>query len=96
MQNKGAIKFFAIAFAIVCLFQLSFTFFTSKVEGDARSYANTEETHNLAKELADGSEIRESFYVDSISKSREQYYLDSMSNQVIFNILVRKYTYKDC
>ncbi|MCD4680571.1 MAG: protein translocase subunit SecDF, partial [Bacteroidales bacterium] len=64
--------------------------------GDARSYANTEETYNLAKELADGSEIIESFYVDSISRSREQYYLDSMSNQVIFNILVRKYTYKDC
>ncbi len=26
MQNRGAIKFFAILFALVCLFQLSFTF----------------------------------------------------------------------
>ncbi len=96
MQNKGAIKFFAIAFAVVCLFQLSFTFFTSKVESNARSYANSEETFTLANELADGSEIKESFYIDSISRSREQYYLDSMSNQVIYNILVRKYTFKDC
>ena len=32
MQNKGAIKFFAIALAIVCLFQLSFTFFSKRVE----------------------------------------------------------------
>ena len=96
MQNKVAIKFFAIAFAVVCLFQLSFTFFTSKVESDARSYADTEVTYTLANELADGSEIKESFYIDSISRAREQYYLDSMSSQVIFNILVRKYTYKDC
>lgn len=96
MQNKGAIKVFAIAFAIVCLFQLSFTFFTSKVESDARGYANSSETYTLAKELAGGNELQESFYIDSISRSREQYYLDSMSNQVIYNILVRKYTYKDC
>ena len=96
MQNKGAIKVFAIAFAIVCLFQLSFTFFTAKVEKDAKQYSQGSVTYDIAKELAEGSAIRESFYIDSIARSRRQYYLDSMSNQVIYNILIRKYTYKDC
>ena len=45
MQSRGAIIVFAVAFAIVCLFQLSFSFFTSKIESDARSYAYEEETY---------------------------------------------------
>jgi len=39
MRNKGAIQFFAIALALVCIYQLSFTYFTSSVEKDAREYA---------------------------------------------------------
>ncbi|MDY0335368.1 MAG: protein translocase subunit SecDF, partial [Bacteroidales bacterium] len=32
---------------------------------------------------------------DSIARARETYYLDSMSNEVIYNIGVRKYTFKE-
>ena len=96
MQNRGAIKFFAIAFAIVCLFQLSFTYFTFRVEKRAENYATDQITTDLAKTLADGNELLEGYYFDSISKSRENYYLDSMANKVVFNILVRNYTYKEC
>ncbi len=39
MQGKGVIKFFAILLAIVCLYQLSFTWVARKVEGDAADYA---------------------------------------------------------
>ncbi|WP_295654413.1 protein translocase subunit SecDF [uncultured Mucilaginibacter sp.] len=39
MQGKGVIKFFAILLAIVCLYQLSFTWVARKVEGDAAEYA---------------------------------------------------------
>jgi SecD/SecF fusion protein len=53
MQNKGAIKLFAISLALVCLYQLSFTFFTKKVEKQASDYAQGE----LKKENA---------YLDSI------------------------------
>ncbi len=35
------------------------------------------------------------FYLDSIERVRESYYIDSLSNQVVYNLLVRKYTYKD-
>lgn len=96
MQNRGAIKFFAILFALVCLFQLSFTFITSRVASNAKDYANSEITANLAQELSKGDKLLEGYYIDSITKAREVYYLDSMSNQVVFNILIRKYTYKEC
>ncbi len=96
MQNRGAIKFFAILFALVCLFQLSFTFITSRVESKAKDYADSEVTINLAKELAEGNELLEGYYVDSITRARKNYYLDSMSNQVVYNILLRKYTYNEC
>jgi SecD/SecF fusion protein len=36
MQSKGAIKFFAIVMAIVCVYQLSFTLVTRNVESKAR------------------------------------------------------------
>ncbi|MDQ3050506.1 MAG: protein translocase subunit SecDF [Bacteroidota bacterium] len=36
MQSKGAIKFFAIILAVVCLYQLSFTLVSRNVESNAR------------------------------------------------------------
>ncbi len=54
MQNKGAIKFFGIALALACLYQLSFTFCTRQVESDARNFAQ-------------GDLLKESKYIDSIS-----------------------------
>jgi SecD/SecF fusion protein len=48
MQGKGVIKFFAILLAIVCLYQLSFTWVANKVENDAKAYAKG----NTAKEKA--------------------------------------------
>ncbi|HLN52488.1 MAG TPA: hypothetical protein VK212_02195, partial [Lentimicrobium sp.] len=95
MQNKGAIKFFAIALALVSLFQLSFTFFSKRVESRARNYARNEEATREAKESAKGNAILETTIFDSIAKAREEYFLDSMANQPVYNILVRKYTYQE-
>ena len=39
MQNKGALKFLAIALAVACAYQLSFTFVTRHVENKAAQYA---------------------------------------------------------
>ena len=44
MQNKGAVRLFAILFALVCLYQLSFTFVTRNVEADADAYAQGDYT----------------------------------------------------
>jgi SecD/SecF fusion protein len=101
MQNKGAIKFFAIAFALVSLFQLSFTFFTNRTEKTASEYANSDVSVKIAKELAKGDAIKEKILFDSVVKARETYFLDSMNNEVIFRLgfkgfSLRDYTYKDC
>ncbi len=95
MQNKGFIKFIAILFALVCLFHLSFTFITTRVERKADKYAHDAETAKLAILLSDGNELKEQFLYDSIANARENYYLDSMSNQIVYNILIRKYTFKE-
>ena len=65
MQNKGLIKVFAILFGLVCLYQLSFTFITNKVETDAEEFAVRvvgEDVENYS-ELRDQAEAR---YLDSI------------------------------
>ncbi len=95
MQNRGAIKFFAIAFALVCLYQLSFTFVASRYEKKAKEYAVNEQAQNMAKELAGGNNLLEKYYLDSLSRVRESYFLDSIANEVVYNIGVDKYTFKD-
>ncbi len=39
MQNKGLIKFFAILFALVSIYQLSFTFVSSGIQKEAKAFA---------------------------------------------------------
>jgi SecD/SecF fusion protein len=69
MQSKGAVKLFAILLALVCLYQLSFTFVTRHVE-------------NEAKEFANGDEVK------------EKAYLDSINTQPVYPVF--KFTYKKC
>jgi SecD/SecF fusion protein len=95
MQSRGAIKFFAILFALVCLFQLSFTFVTFRIESKAKTYAAKEAWAQQANELAKGDMVLEGYLLDSISRSRYNYFLDSMKNEVVYNILLRKYTYSE-
>ena len=71
MQNRNFISFFAILFALVCLYQLSFTWIANSVEEDAKLYAN-------------GDEVKEKFYLDSIS------------TEPVYNIGVKEYTYSEC
>ena len=59
MQNKGALKLLAIALAIACAYQLSFTFVTRHVEKKAEAYAA-------------GDAQKEQSYLDSI-KSKTVY-----------------------
>ena len=96
MQNKGAIRFFAIAFAVVCLFQLSFTLVTTITENRAKNYGNNDQAIALAKRLAKNDAKIEARLTDSIQKARTRYYLDSVADQPVYNILLRKYTYKEC
>ncbi|HDO27055.1 MAG TPA: protein translocase subunit SecDF [Bacteroidetes bacterium] len=96
MQNKGAITFFAVAFALVCLYQLSFTFVTYRAEKAAKAYAVNETAQKQADQLAGNDEVMRGYYMDSIARARQNYYLDSIANMVIYNIGIDQYTYKDC
>jgi SecD/SecF fusion protein len=95
MQHKGVVKFFAIIFAIVCLFQLSFTYISYRNSRKADSYAKAPSAMVEARRLAQGDIPREEYLVDSIATKRMEYFNDSMAGNVVFNILLKKYTLKD-
>jgi len=96
MQNKGAIKFLAIVFALVSIYQLSFTFCSRRVEKAAIEYANSPLAVEEAKRLSNGNPLLEKLMLDSLKTDLERAYLDSMMNENVMNILIKKYTYKDC
>lgn len=54
MQNKGAIRLFAILLGLICVYQLNFTYQSGKVE-------------KAAKEFAKGDKQKELMYLDSMS-----------------------------
>ncbi len=95
MQHKGVVKFFAVTFILVCLFQLSFTFISYYYSGKSDDYANSPTVKTMANNLAQGNPLKEEYYYDSISKSRLEYFNDSMASVSVYNILLKKYTLKD-
>lgn len=54
MQNRGAIRLIAVALTLVCIYQLSFTWFAKRAE-------------RAAVEYAQGDPKKEAYYLDSIS-----------------------------
>ncbi|MBQ8959164.1 MAG: protein translocase subunit SecDF [Bacteroidales bacterium] len=86
MQNKGAIRAIAIIFALIFLYQLSFTLVTNRVEKKAAKFAEAE-----ASKLANGDEST----FNLLKNEKETYFLDSVSNVNVYNLLVKKYTYRD-
>jgi len=64
MQNRNFIKVIAFVFALICVYQLSFTLVADKVENDALKYAE-----NFPEEERD---IKAKLYLDSIN-SEEVY-----------------------
>jgi SecD/SecF fusion protein len=95
MQNKGAVKFFAIIFGLVCVFQLSFTFISYRYTNKADAYSRSTVAAAEAKTMAMGDAVKEAYLLDSISQSRLEYFNDSMANTNVYNILLKKYTLKD-
>ena len=95
MQNKGLIRFLAWSFALVCLFQLSFTFVTSSVESKAKktaeNYIKSEQTQKYVAERTT-NDVDAQILVDSLRNAREARYLDSMASEKVY----LGYTYRQC
>jgi len=71
MQNNGLIKFFAFCFGLVSLYQISFTFITSRVEDKALEYS----INSISDQELNFQDLRDEKYVN---------YLDSISGESIF------------
>jgi SecD/SecF fusion protein len=95
MKNKGTIKFFAIALALVSIFHLSFTLKTKLVENKAKKYASENvQFESFTKDST--SNLTEEDFTDSVKNKLEKKYLDSISHKEVYNILLKKYTYSEC
>ena len=79
MQNKGLIRLFAILLSVICLYQLSFTWFAKNVEKDAVIYAETKATSSDVEEV----------------KLLERQYLDSVANNPVVDLGFTEFTYNE-
>ncbi|HKK59082.1 MAG TPA: protein translocase subunit SecDF [Salinivirga sp.] len=92
MQNKGVIRFIAIALALVVIYQLSFTFVTSMVSSDAEEYAEGI-VANAKKSEKDLSEEE----LNELKKEKKNHYLDSIAGEPVYNFIgIREFTYREC
>ena len=88
MQNRGLIRLLAISLALVCIYQLYFTFKTYMVERDAKAYGVTQ-----AKLKNPGATPVQ---LEALAQKSENIYLDSIASQPVYNFLgLRKYTYRE-
>ena len=80
MQNRNFIKIIALVFAVICLYQLSFTWIADRVENDAAEYAadfNQNEREQKIKQYLDSINSEEVYdifiaqYTYSDCKQRE-------------------------
>ena len=96
MQNKGLIKFLTWSFVLVCLYQLSFTFVTSRVEKNASAIADAYVQSKAAQDLINAKAKGDALYAqtlkDSLLVDREAQYLDSMASEKVF----LGFTYRQC
>ncbi|MBI3502091.1 MAG: protein translocase subunit SecDF [Bacteroidetes bacterium] len=101
MQNKGAIRIFAIMLGLACLFYLSFSWITRKVETQARENAEMiaakPEIVELAKKKSNGNAEMEKSILDSVRMKAQNTFLDSVRKlKVDFPLYSSIFTYEDC
>lgn len=100
MQNKGAIKVFAILLALACIFYLSFTWITRGVDSDAKKYAknyvSSAKFITAAKAYTNGDTAKLNLYTDSVKGAIADRYLDSMKKIPVYNLGITEYTFEEC
>ena len=110
MQNKGAIRAIAIIFALIFLYQLSFTVVTKIVErraeknaisqvfpkdANGQDIAVSESIQDAIAETMDKRNMDEMQAKNYLKERIENSYLDSMNNVNVYNLGFKKYTYRD-
>lgn len=92
MKNKGLILFFTVLLALVCLYCLSFSFVTWRVEKKAAAFANDPAAIEEVKKEAHGDVMLEKHLVDSLIDARTRQYLTNMNDSTVY----LGATYKKC
>ncbi|HRF80883.1 MAG TPA: OmpA family protein, partial [Flavobacteriales bacterium] len=88
MQNRGALWIFTILLALACVYQLSFSIFTSGVEKKARAQAEQQADSMLA---VAGNEALDR---EGLVYSFENSYINTHSEEKVYPLL--GYTYREC
>ncbi|HUX84156.1 MAG TPA: protein translocase subunit SecDF [Chitinophagaceae bacterium] len=99
MQFKGLVKFFTAVLILISFYQLSFTLVVHHHEKKVAELATSEITRQLkpASEVYPGNPSMQLFYQDSVNdliKAREAQIEDSTADEVIYNTLIKRYTYQ--
>ena len=92
MKNRGLILFFTILLVLVCLYCLSFSFVTWRVEKKAANFANDPAAIEEVKREAHGDVMLEKHLVDSVIEARTRQYLTNMNDSTVY----LGSTYKKC
>ena len=83
MQNKGAIRLFAILLAAACAYYLMFTYVAFGIRKDADQYAKTCVEDAKVKDAAKKASINTAgqlTYLDSVQEYKKNYYLCYFNN----------------
>ena len=111
MQSKGFIKWVAIFLLLACLYELSFTWKTKRVEKAAVEYAESvvDSICKIEKDsikVLEGKEnllAEEKAYINEAEMKikrelahQERLYLASKENEKVYNLGLVSYTYKEC
>ncbi|HVB03701.1 MAG TPA: protein translocase subunit SecDF [Chitinophagaceae bacterium] len=98
MQFKGLIKFFTVVLILISLYQLSFTFVVHHHENQVAKQATAfiDQRFQTPQQKYPGNPEMQAFYQDSLSaliKDKEKSIEDSTANNIIYNTLIKQYTY---
>ncbi len=92
MRNKGLFLFFSILIALTCLYCLSFSFVTWKINKDAAAFANDSAIIEEVVKQAGGDVMQEQYLRDSVISARTTHYLATKNDEVVF----LGHTFKQC
>jgi SecD/SecF fusion protein len=92
MKNKGLILFFTVLIALVCIYCLSFSFASWRVEKKAERFANDPTAIAEVKKAANGDVMLEKHLLDSLLDARTRQYLTNMNDSTVY----LGNTYKQC
>jgi SecD/SecF fusion protein len=96
MQNKGAIRLFAILLSLTCIYYLTFTWKANQIENNADEYAQNyiSQTSVIdeAKKQAT-TPAKEQVYLDSVARAKRNFYLDSLKKKPVYDLIFTSFTY---